>query len=115
MKLMTKEIAKALVKAADWNCRCASEGNAVTTEIDIVVKYFTPDAQCTWFIVDGRPEGDDWQLYGFCDLGIPHCAELGYVMLSELEGVRGALGLPIERDLYFPKTTLADVLKKYSK
>lgn len=28
-------------------------------------------------------------------------AELGYFSLSELEQIRGALGLPVERDLYF--------------
>ena len=27
--------------------------------------------------------------------------ELGYLMLSEIEDVRGKLGLPAERDLYF--------------
>jgi hypothetical protein len=29
------------------------------------------------------------------------CPELGYLMLSEIEDVRGKLGLPVERDLYF--------------
>ena len=29
------------------------------------------------------------------------CPELGYVSLSELESVRGRLGLPVERDLGF--------------
>jgi hypothetical protein len=29
------------------------------------------------------------------------CPELGYAMLSEIEDVRGKLGLPVERELYF--------------
>lgn len=29
------------------------------------------------------------------------CPELGAVRISELESVRGKLGLPVERDLYF--------------
>lgn len=29
------------------------------------------------------------------------CPELGYAMLSEIEDVRGKLGLPVERDLHF--------------
>jgi len=28
--------------------------------------------------------------------------ELGYIDLNELENFRGLMGLPIERDLYFP-------------
>lgn len=107
MELMTPEIEKAL---------CASQlDDMSSTEVEIVVKYFTPDAQATWFIVSGEQEHDDWRLFGFCDLGDPQMAELGYVMLSQLQEVRGKLGLPVERDLYFPPTTLADVLKKYGK
>ena len=37
------------------------------------------------------------QFFGLVD-GLE--AELGYFWLSELTGVRGPLGLPIERDLY---------------
>ena len=29
------------------------------------------------------------------------CAELGSVSLSEIAALRGGLGLPVERDLYF--------------
>jgi len=35
-----------------------------------------------------------------------HCKELGYVTLSELEAVRGPMGLPVERDLYWKAKTL---------
>lgn len=108
MELMTDEIATALTKAKE-------EGKSVTSEIEIVVKYFTPDANATWFVIDGEREGDDWRLFGFCDLGDRQLAELGYVMLSELQEVRGKLGLPVERDLYFPRTTLQDVLDQYKK
>ena len=41
-------------------------------------------------------------------------AELGYVSLKELESIRGGLGLPVERDLYY-SGTLADVLSQYGK
>jgi hypothetical protein len=41
--------------------------------------------------------------FGLCDLGFGY-PELGSVSLSELESVRGQLGLPIERDLYFTPT-----------
>jgi hypothetical protein len=39
-------------------------------------------------------------LFGLCDLGLGE-PELGYVSLAEIRSVRGNLGLPIERDLYF--------------
>ncbi|EMS96373.1 hypothetical protein H009_17963 [Agrobacterium tumefaciens str. Cherry 2E-2-2] len=65
-----------------------------------VVKLFTPDAAATWLLTEAFPEGDDIRLFGLCDLGLGS-PELGYVMLSEIEDVRGGLGLPVERDLYF--------------
>lgn len=69
-----------------------------------IVKFFTPDAACTWLISEMT---EDDLLFGLCDLGLGF-PELGYVSLSELERLRGALGLPVERDLSFePKHTLA--------
>jgi hypothetical protein len=65
-----------------------------------VSKLFTPDAAATWLITEAFPEGDDLRLFGLMDLGLG-CPELGYAMLSEIEDVRGKLGLPVERDLYF--------------
>jgi len=64
------------------------------------VKLFTPDASATWFITETYPEGDDIRLFGLMDPGLGDPA-LGYVMLSEIEDVRGKLGLSVERDLYF--------------
>ena len=37
--------------------------------------------------------------------------ELGYFLLSELSQVRGALGMPVERDRYFHPTRLSEVRK----
>jgi hypothetical protein len=67
-----------------------------------VVKLFTPDAGCTWLLTEIDPENPDIA-FGLCDLGMG-CPELGSVSLSELESVRGRLGLPIERDLHFAPT-----------
>lgn len=70
-------------------------------EIDFhpVVKLFTPDAACTWLLSEIDPENPDLA-FGLCDLGMGF-PELGSVSLAELEGVRGRLGLPVERDLFF--------------
>jgi hypothetical protein len=65
-----------------------------------VVKLFTPDAGATWLITEAYPDSSDLRLFGLCDLGLGS-PERGYVMLSEIEDVRGKLGLPVERDLYY--------------
>jgi hypothetical protein len=64
-----------------------------------VVKFFDPTGAATWLITDMMPDDPD-TLFGLCDLGMG-CPELGSVSLSELQSVAGALGLGIERDLYF--------------
>jgi Protein of unknown function (DUF2958) len=64
-----------------------------------VVKLFTPDAGATWLLTELDPTEPDIA-FGLCDLGVG-CPELGYVRLSELQTVRGKLGLPVERDLWF--------------
>ena len=53
-----------------------------------VVKLFTPDGAATWLITEACPEGEDVRLFGLCDLGMGS-PELGYLMLSEIEDVRG--------------------------
>lgn len=40
--------------------------------------------------------------------------ELGYFSLTELEAVRGPLGLPIERDLYFKPATLNELQDRHT-
>jgi len=72
-----------------------------------VVKLFTPDASATWLLTELDPADPD-RAFGLCDLGLG-CPELGYVRLSELESVRGPLGLKIERDYHFTADrTLSD-------
>lgn len=64
-----------------------------------VVKLFTPDAQATWLLSDVDPIAPDYA-FGLCDMGLGE-PELGSVLISELRSIRGRLGLPVERDLYF--------------
>lgn len=64
-----------------------------------VVKLFTPDAGATWLLTEIAPDDED-HAFGLCGLG-QGCPELGWVSLGELAALRGPLGLPIERDLYF--------------
>lgn len=64
-----------------------------------VVKLFTPNAGGTWLLTEADPDDPD-RLFGLCDLGLGF-PELGWVGLSEIRSLRGKLGLPVERDLFF--------------
>jgi len=99
MKLLTKDIRDRLLK--NGRIRAELSGKFLEPDPDFlpVVKLFTPDANCTWLLTELDPEDPDIA-FGLCDLGMG-CPELGYLSISELESVRGRLGLPIERDRHF--------------
>ncbi|HCK85138.1 MAG TPA: transposase [Hyphomonadaceae bacterium] len=94
------------------NGRCSAAGADIDPHP--VVKLFTPDAGATWLLTELDPDDPDIA-FGLCDLGLGY-AELGSVRLSEIESVRGKLGLPVERDLYFeadkPLSAYADEATK---
>jgi len=75
-------------------------------------KCFTPSGSWSWYITEGSPvrntdnEPVDYILFGLVE---GQCKELGYFRLSELESVRGSMGLPIERDLYWQPKTLEQI------
>jgi len=76
-----------------------------------VVKLFMPDAPCTWLLTSIDPENTDIA-YGIGDLGVGF-PEFGPVSLAELTQLRGALGLPIERDRHFkPSKTTKQYLQE---
>jgi hypothetical protein len=64
-----------------------------------VVKLFTPDAGATWLVTEIDPEEPN-RLWALCDLGLGF-AEYGTVWLTEIEELRGRIGLPVERDRHF--------------
>ena len=92
MELVTKEQMEKLLA----NGRRMMEDD-ISCEVWPVVKLFTPDANATWLLAWVEPMDSD-VAWGLCDLGFP---EIGAVRLSEIAAVRGPLGLPVERDLYF--------------
>jgi len=75
----------------------------------VYAKFFTPDAQWTWYVTEGSVEEDDFIFFGYV-IGLEN--EWGYFSLAELESVRGPLGLPIERDLYFTEGPFEDVMRR---
>ena len=65
------------------------------------VKFFNPAGSGTWLVTEF--DGKD------TFFGLAHIfeSELGYFSLTELQSVRGPLGLGIERDLYFQPKPLS--------
>ena len=72
-----------------------------------LVKFFTPDSNWTWFASEF--DGEDL-FFGLVE-GLE--VELGYFSLSEMQSVRGPLGLPIERDLHFKPKTLKALMEEH--
>jgi len=71
------------------------------------VKLFTPDSNWNWYVIEYFTE-DRNTCYGYVQ-GLD--SELGYFQLSELESIRGPLGLAIERDLSFTPTPFSQIKK----
>ncbi len=97
MKLLTTDILARLLE----NGRKQAPVRGTKDEIDFqpVVKLFTPGGGCTWLLTEINPEDTD-VVFGLHYLGRGY-PKLGAVRLSEIAAVRGRLGLPAERDLWF--------------
>jgi hypothetical protein len=95
MKLLTKKIIKQLPPLYSQD----SKGGKTIA----YVKFFTPDANWTWY--GWEYDGKD-TFFGLVD---GYEKELGYFSLNELKSIRGSLGLPIERDLWFKPKTLEEI------
>ena len=74
-----------------------------------VIKFFTPDSNWTWY----ASEFDGKDIFFGLVSGLE--VELGYFSLAELQSVKGPLGLPIERDLYFKPQTLKVLMEEHQK
>jgi len=104
MKLLPKEIREKLPALYSQD---GKGGKAIA-----YVKFFTPYAAWTWYATEGEPVKNesgaevDFQFFGLVE-GLEK--ELGYFMLSELEAIRGQMGLPVEQDLYWQPKTLQDI------
>lgn len=104
MKLLPKEIREIIPPLYSQD---GKGGKAV-----VYVKYFTPSSNWTWYateresVLDESGKEVDFRFFGLVE-GFEK--EIGYFVLSELEEVRGPMGLPIERDLHFTPKTLDEI------
>jgi hypothetical protein len=97
MELMTQALKKTLPALY------SQENNNNPT---IQAKYFLPGTNWSWYALEF--DGDDL-FFGYVVGDFP---ELGYFRLSELACVKGAFGLPVERDLYFHPVPLHEIMDK---
>ena len=98
MKLITKEIERKAPALYSQESKSADE-------TQVVAKFFDPCGAATWYMTEYDP--DDRLAFGWVTLGFgPGCDELGYFSIAELESIRGALGLGIERDTHWEPCAL---------
>jgi hypothetical protein len=75
-----------------------------------IIRLFTVDSSWVWYLTEFDGENLAFGLV------VGFETELGYVSLEELSGVKGKLGLRIERDLWFrptPITQLPEYIEKW--
>ena len=108
MKLMTKELEEVFEKYP------LGSQDGLLGQAKVIAKFFNPMGVGTWFITEAeKQENGDYEMFGYCHLGDDEMAEFGYVMLSELQAIKGPLGMGIERDLYLSKDcTLIEALNQ---
>jgi len=105
MKLLTQDQHDRLL--ANGRQQAPLRGTSDEIDFEPVVKLFNPCGSATWLLTELDPDDPDLA-FGLCDLGMG-CPEVGSVLLSELEGYRGPIGLGIERDRHWsPGGTLMD-------
>ena len=96
MELLTKEIREKFTQVG-------RQDGGDPGEHLCIVKFFDPTGSWTWYATEF--DGKD-VFYGLVD-GFE--LEWGPFRLSELKSIRGALGLGIERDLYFGMPRIKDI------
>ena len=103
-KLLTKVIERKLPKLY-------STEDVATEDKRVVVKFFDPYGNWTWYAVEGeRTEDGDVRFFGLVD---GHYKEWGYFLLSEVEAVRDPYNPRqhrIERDVHFGTPKISEVM-----
>ena len=83
------------------------ENEEVGLDAKALVKFFTPDSNWAWYASEFDSEDIFFGLVSGLEV------ELGYFSLSEMQSVRGPLGLPIERDLHYEPKSLKELMEMH--
>ena len=73
----------------------------------MIAKLFDPCGSASWFLLEYDPV--EKISFGYVT-GLAE-NELGYISLTEMESIKGPLGIGIEQDLYFQQKRLSEVKK----
>ncbi len=84
-------------------------GEELGLDAIVQVNFFNPSSNWTWYASEF--DGGDT----FFGLVVGFEIELGYFSLRELQEVKGLMGLPIERDLYFEPKSLRELMDWHKK
>jgi hypothetical protein len=71
----------------------------------VITKLFDPAGSATWYLTEYDPV--EKIAFGFV-VGLAE-DELGYISLTEMESIKGPLGIGIELDMYFQQKRLSEV------
>ena len=71
----------------------------------VIAKLFDPCGSATWFLLEFDPV--ERVAFGYV-VGLQE-DEYGYISLTEMESIKGPLGIGIEQDLYFKQKRLSEV------
>jgi hypothetical protein len=100
MKILTKEILKRLPKLY------ATEKIKLEDK-EVHVKFFNPCGAQTWYGIEY--DGVD-TFFGYVDLFGQGDGELGYFSINELMSLKLCAGLKIERDKWFGRCKLSEII-----
>lgn len=101
MKLLTKQLRN----------RFAQVGSQEESSDPLILaKFFNPTGAGTWYATEYYPQTHEF--FGYVSLFGDTNDEWGYFSLDELQGYHGAMGLGIERDLYFEEKPASRVIQQ---
>lgn len=103
MKLLTKKLIQQMPTLEESSTKGIDEQF-------VYCKLFNPMGSGTWYITSYSEEEN--LAFGFVNLGDAEMAELGYISITELENIRLRFGMKIERDLWFDKMPLREVMDR---
>lgn len=100
MKLITKAIMKKTPPLGTF-------AQAELKDLKFSFKLFTPWGNWTWYVAEA--DFETGRCFGLVE-GFER--ELGYFCLNELQRMRGAFGVGIERDLHWTPKSYAELTKE---
>ena len=85
--------------------KIARDYSAIIEHVRLIAKLFDPCGSASWFLL----EYDPVEKLAFGYVTGMTADELGYISLTEMESIKGPLGIGIEQDMYFIQKQLSEL------